>query len=853
MSSVLCTALKFTERNTFRRRECSIRCHVNCARAVIPHPSIFFSLDPIWTVKSGSLFLLKLTVEELFTSNGLICEAMDFDKFGGNDKLGLITVPPKVLFEAKGERLEYRLLPSKGSMAPSVSLLVQDFVAVASLVTDLSRLFSPQGGLAIRCRRATDYDIEFMNDFDADKKKQKLGVHEMMAKADKAKGGKGGLRSVVSINSKTERHGPHKGKTVVSTLRVIHMWCFVVLSLLSFAFSDACTLGLQYRIRPGPDPTRKEETTWMTEEQIEDEVMNESQNWVDTGSGKLGRIYLEVLECDGLPNLDTGGFLGNKTDTFVCAVFEDTVVKTDTIDDSLCPRWLPWTNRAFIFHMMNSSSPLYLGVFDFDPGYDDHDLIGRVAIDLCNMHKDTTYVLKYDIYPTAKLTDRVKQGTLKIRLRLEVDDERQILLAALEPPPTVYVNVKTRKDWVLVRYTCQGRVDTDAYSMKVINSYVEELLSYQHLVYYVQDAVISLLLWRGHFTCTFAGHTIMLPLHSLNAFITLTVLVEHPRLAPSFFFASIGWLLVAVMGWRRRSPDPWSRCKPYREFAEALALGHCVTPPDSIASFENAEEAAKFQEKMQKRIIDAEEAARIAYEKQQKEQEEEMAEVQGIGGDTDISTKHGSGIVSSIDVFKPFLYPIQQYLDLAVGYVRIVRNIVIWDEAYMSFWITTGCFVLAVVFYFLPWVFMLQWTARIVVWVLFGPWMKAVDVFYYSKIKPLTEEELARKQREADKARLLKRKDAVREARIQKENAAKLKAMKKIMFGKFVTKVPVIKQDRHHDFPLAESSATPYHPEPQSLAELAMKEAGYHRTRMPGQHLVGVMIPRVSLHCRVAR
>lgn len=208
----------------------------------------------------------------------------------------------------------------------------------------------------------------------------------------------------------------------------------------------------------------------MTEAQINEEVMKDSQNWLDAGSGSLGRVYLEVLQCDELPNLDTGGFLGNKTDTFVFAVFEDTIVKTDIIDDSLSPRWLPWSNRAFVFHIMNCTSPLYLGVFDFDPGYDDHDLIGRIAIDLCNFHKNTTFVLKYDVFPTAKLTDRVRQGSIKIRLRLEVDDERKMLLSALEPPPTVYVNVKAKKDWALVRYTCQGKVDTSAYSMKVINS-----------------------------------------------------------------------------------------------------------------------------------------------------------------------------------------------------------------------------------------------------------------------------------------------------------------------------------------------------------------------------------------------
>lgn len=380
------------------------------------------------------------------------------------------------------------------------------------------------------------------------------------------------------------------------------------------------------------------------------------------------------------------------------------------------------------------------------------------------------------------------------------------------------------------------------------SSYVEELLAYQHLLYYIQDAVISLLLWRGHFQCTIAGHELLLPIHSLNAFIMLALLVENPRLAPCFFFGSIGWLFVAVMGWRRRAPDPWSRCKPYRQFAEALALGNSLEAGYSIEAFENAEKAAEFQEKMQKRIMDAEEAARVAYEQQQKEQEEEMAEMQGIGGDTDISTKEGGGIVSSIDVFKPFLYPIQQYLDLVVGYVRIVRNVVVWEETYIAFWVTTGCFLLSFVFYFLPWVFLLQWTARIIVWVLFGPWMKLVDVFYVSKITPPTEEELEAQKKEAEKLRLMKRKDAVREVRIQKEDATKLKAMKKIMFGKFVTRVPVLKQDRHQDFPLAASSATPYKPEPHTLAELAMKEAGYHRTRLPGQHLVGDMIPRVSRH-----
>lgn len=89
----------------------------------------------------------------------------------------------------------------------------------------------------------------------------------------------------------------------------------------------------KYKMRPGPDPKRRVATEWMTEEEIEFEHIKESQHWIDSGSGKLGKIYVEVLGCDGLPNLDTGGFLGNKTDAFVSIVFEDSVVQTDIIDD----------------------------------------------------------------------------------------------------------------------------------------------------------------------------------------------------------------------------------------------------------------------------------------------------------------------------------------------------------------------------------------------------------------------------------------------------------------------------------------------------------------------------------------
>lgn len=199
-------------------------------------------------------------------------------------------------------------------------------------------------------------------------------------------------------------------------------------------------------------------------------MLKDSTEWLDTGSGDVARIFVEILCCDGLPNLDSGGFLGNKTDAFVALVHEDTWAQTDVIDDCLNPRWLPWSRRAFIFHQAHSSSQLFLGVFDHDTGLDDHDLIGRVSVDMSNLRPNTVYNLTYNIFPSARMTERNSQGTVTIRLRMEVDDEKKLLTCCIEPPRTQYVNVKKRKEFRIIKYTCTGRYNMDDYNMKVITS-----------------------------------------------------------------------------------------------------------------------------------------------------------------------------------------------------------------------------------------------------------------------------------------------------------------------------------------------------------------------------------------------
>jgi C2 domain len=577
----------------------------------------------------------------------------------------------------------------------------------------------------------------------------------------------------------------------------------------------------------------------MTDAALQDEVLKPSLHWTDIGQGKLGQVYVEILGADDLPNMDTGGFMGNKTDAFVSLVYEDATCRTDVIDDCLSPRWLPWSNRAFIFRMNHPSSLLNIGVFDFDAGViDDHDLIGRVSVDLTNLRKDTEYVLSYNIYPSARIGEREVVGKITIRLRLEIPDERQLILAAITPPPPTYVNVKKKRDFKVIRETCLGKYDEEMYSTYTLRSYIEELQSLQYSLFYVEDALMALLLWRGHFELNLFGKSFKLPVHSFNMFIVSIFLVEHPQLIPSFSFASIAWLLLAVMGWRRNSENVWTRCYSYAELMRKLILGDSMAPPHNYKPFENSEAANEEITKWVKRIEESKEKAERDLIEAQKVEEERLKELEEIGeADADIGTKVGGGI--SIDPVRAALYPIQLMLGIVCRGVRFVKNVITWEEAYFSFWIATGSLFLAVVCLFVPWFWLMKWTARLVVWTLFGPWMKLVDIFYLSKIKPETEEERKLRQQAEKLKRKLATTEAARHARQVREDATKMKVMKKYMFGKFAMRIPILKQDRFTDVPLLESSATPYKEKEFSLAELAMQEAGYNRTKVPGQTLVG--------------
>lgn len=93
---------------------------------VLTHPAKVSSfkrrLNPIWTIETGSAFILQVTAEELFeNAEGIDFRIMDYDALVSNNCLGFASVPPEALYEGNGERQEFDIKPMHGSRIGQVS------------------------------------------------------------------------------------------------------------------------------------------------------------------------------------------------------------------------------------------------------------------------------------------------------------------------------------------------------------------------------------------------------------------------------------------------------------------------------------------------------------------------------------------------------------------------------------------------------------------------------------------------------------------------------------------------------------------------------------------------------------
>ena len=248
------------------------------------HRTDFISkdLNPIWTIKTKSLFIFKLQSEEYFNDE-LLFEVRDHETFTANVVLGQALFTNEQLLKSKGERIEMKLKNLQ---------LGQD----------------TQGYLAIRCRRATEQDIQFLKSPNKSNYSVRLNQNAY-------------IEPLYSKQNPTFQ---------IENSKVIHG-------------------EKHYFVRPmNPDKDRQ----WMTKEQMEVACKERSTNWTEAGSGTLGEVFVEVISCEELPNLDFG-LPRNKTDSFVTLVCEDAIVTTEVIRDCLNPKFMPWTRRAFKFNVQH--------------------------------------------------------------------------------------------------------------------------------------------------------------------------------------------------------------------------------------------------------------------------------------------------------------------------------------------------------------------------------------------------------------------------------------------------------------------------------------------------------------------
>lgn len=578
------------------------------------------------------------------------------------------------------------------------------------------------------------------------------------------------------------------------------------------------TVPLKFRIKPRPDPERPENTKWLSKNSLDKEVTKPSYHWIEAGSGRLGKIYLEVLKCKNLPNTD----IGSKTDAFCSIIYEDCFVTTDVINDELSPRWPPWSQRAFCLRMAHGSSQILIGVFNHkiirgDP-------IGRVSVDITNLHPNTEYVLAYDLHKSTLDNVRRKFGILTIRLKIEYDSFKDVVLGSLQIPSLNFINLAKRKDFRCAHFVCYGEENLQRMDMETIYNYKAELEDYLSVINQVGRAALTVFLWRGHMNLS--GTAIKLPLHSLIAYTLASHLIENWNRLPSVFFFSIAWFLLATNEHRHRHPSPWCQPMSFVTMWQALLFGNMV-PPACIADHENEGAVRRYEQSLLKK----QEKERAAAERAQARAEE----IANLGEGMDISDEKMETKVGKISLnpLAPLLLQVQDILGLICKCLRITKSIIMWEECYFAFALANTCLALSLVFLFFPWGFLLRWTLRLLVHSLMGPWMKLVDIYYIQKLDSDDADNAAKQLELAAREKIESLNVAKRALMVRMEDFSKTKAMKRYMFGKYVTRVPQFKEYRYVDLPRPESTARPSKLDLNVITE-----------RQHGQSLSGQMIPK---------
>jgi len=800
--------------------------------------------NPIFCIEHRCLFLVKMTEDMCNRSS---CYNLEFDvkEHDANDPMSCTSLGSSAMSLRKvvevcetrqEERLEYILVPKKQMIKGHTISESIDKERDESRSNKLSPALAhdeDQSKLSLRFRYASKVDLDVMNDLNEMHGEDRFELSLAWSDAGEMLHGKQRKKT------KEERRDPKRTKliTEINEKEFGYNGMMNIVSGKCFRMNSINKSGvIKERVIPNPDPERKKETKFLSHEELKNEMNKPSKMWTEVGCehGSIGTVYLEILEACGLPNMDAGGALGNKTDAFVCVIYEDNMVQTDVIDDKLSPMWMPWSQRAFSFHMKHSLSQVFISVNDFDLGLSSHDGIGRIAVNLNHFEQNTTYTLTYKIHPASNLQVREQLGSIKIRLRKVITDEKAHLLSSLKPMPRYHVNMHYPKTLPIANFTCYGMHNEAHYDIQLLRSYVNEILELKRFLFYaIGDGAKSLILWRGQVK---VGN-IYLPLHSAIAFFGGMHIVEKPHLLPGVFFLSIAWIMLASLSDRMYHPSPWHNTSNFFHYLQILLFGKTSKTPVTIRARENHDESEKFEANWEHRIKTDFDAAWKAWELQL-----EMDRIGNEDFNTEESKRASDPLAMALENLKPRLFPIQKRLQRYCATLRHLKAVTSWEEPIIAFWVTLPCIILGVVLMVLPTVWLIHWALRIIIYTCFGPWIRIYCEFILAQSDPmmLQNDEDRRKLADAKFGKIARAfKEKGKFARMKGEQAQKLRAMRMFRFGRYAAKVPRLYVARHYDYPTSESEAEHISAKSHHLLQIHPNSKKY----LPSQCLKGLMIP----------
>jgi hypothetical protein len=327
-----------------------------------------------------------------------------------------------------------------------------------------------------------------------------------------------------------------------------------------------------------------------------------------------------------------------------------------------------------------------------------------------------------------------------------------------------------------------------------LTKYSDELQSYTECFDEVADALLTVFMWRGHFPITLGFFkkkwTFKVPLHSMIAFTWGIILAHDFEKIFSFLCFWVAWVLLATLDFRMSNPNPWKRPRSYLELLGILLFNKSFVRVE-VRPNENIEAILQHDEQLAERLR----MRNLALENMRVEKENNEKRLQEEGEaldqyDLDPTTKMTGGLAQiALAPFKSVLFPAQMTLYRVCVTLRVASSIILWNDSIAAFWIVTVALLSSLLVAWIPWAFIFRWGFKIFVYVVLGPWMKLVDIFYVHKLQNMTPGELKAKA-EADYQRrydLLLGETYIR--KLLKENWLKLQDITKYMFGEASTVV----------------------------------------------------------------